>query len=189
MLCKTVSQFVTSLKTKKSDSCKIPAADLRNKGCGPGALVSGMVWLTSAITKNYAGVPTGFAALFFGGMLIFPAANLIVTTCCRRQPESPENPGKWTVLETVFPMIGGLFSAWLILPYRSEFVSLIVAMSVGAHYFGFRTAYGDWTYWLLGGIMCSIGFASILWAIPPARLRYVCHRSCGNHVWLMVPVC
>lgn len=102
-------------------------------------------------------------------MLIFPIAKLIVAFGLRRQPESKENPGGLMVVETVFPMIGGLFAAWLILPYRPEWVFPIAAITVGAHYFGFRSAYGDWTYWGFGGILCGTGFASILFQIPDGQ--------------------
>ena len=38
------------------------------------------------------------------------------------------------------------------------------------HYFGFRTAYGDWTYWGFGAVLCLIGTFSIVLAIPPSDL-------------------
>ena len=63
-------------------------------------------------------------------------------------------------------MIGGLLAAWLLLPHRPEFVFPLAAIAVGAHYFGFRTAYGDGTYWVLGGIMCLIGLATIFLKTP-----------------------
>lgn len=137
---------------------------------GPGTFISGIVWLAAAITGAYSNVSTGFTVLFFGGMLIFPASKMVILLCFRRKPESKSNPGSLIVIETIFPMIGGLFAAWLILPYRPEFVFSISAIAVGAHYFGFRTAYGDWTFWMLGFIMCSIGIASILFSIPAREM-------------------
>lgn len=133
-------------------------------------MISGIVWLAAGITEAYSNVSTGFAVLFFGGMLIFPAAKIVVLTCFHRQPESKQNPGGLIVVETIFPMIGGLFAAWLLLPHRPEFVFSVAAIAVGAHYFGFRTAYGDWTYWVLGTIMCSIGVGSILFSMPPSGI-------------------
>jgi hypothetical protein len=133
---------------------------------GPGTVISGFVWLAAGITETYIGVPTAFLVLFFGGMLIFPATYLILLAFFRRQSESDRNPGRMLVIESVFPMIGGLFAAWLILPHRPDFVFPIAAISVGAHYFSFRTAYGDWMFWVLGSIMCSIGIASIFLGMP-----------------------
>lgn len=137
---------------------------------GPGTLISGLVWLAAATTQLYAGTPTGFAVLFFGGMFIFPATKLVLNLCFRRPSESRENHGGLVVIETVFPMIGGLFAAWLLLPHRPEFVFAVSAIAVGAHYFGFRTAYGSWNFWILGAIMCSVGVTAILFAIPPREM-------------------
>ena len=67
-------------------------------------------------------------------------------------------------------MIGGLFAAWLLLPGRPEFVFSVSAIAVGTHYFGFRTAYGDWTYWVFGAVLCMIGISSIALAIPSSSL-------------------
>jgi hypothetical protein len=67
-------------------------------------------------------------------------------------------------------MIGGLFAAWLFLPEHPDYVFPIAAFSVGAHYFGFRTAYGDWTFWILGAVMCLTGIASLLYAVPPRNM-------------------
>jgi NO-binding membrane sensor protein with MHYT domain len=67
-------------------------------------------------------------------------------------------------------MIGGFLAAWLLIPYRPDFVFPMSAIAVGAHYFGFRTAYGDWTNWILGGIMCAVGIASIFYGMPASGI-------------------
>ena len=136
---------------------------------GPGAVVSGFVWLIAGATATAYGISYGFAALFFGGMLIFPIATLVVRAIFQRSSPAKENPGGLIVVETVFPMIGGLFAAWLLLPHRPDFVFPMAAIAVGAHYFGFRTAYGDATYWVLGAIMCGIGAAAIATKMPTSN--------------------
>jgi hypothetical protein len=69
-----------------------------------------------------------------------------------------------------------LFAAWLLLPYRPEFVFSVSAIAVGTLYFGFRTAYGDWTYWDFGAVLCLIGTFLIVLAIPPSEFDSV--RRC-----------
>ena len=141
---------------------------------GPGAVVSGIVWLVSGTGATANGVPLGFAVLFFGGILIFPVASLIVRSFFRPEKLSRGNPGGLTVIETVFPMLGGLLAAWLLIPYRPDLVLPLCAIAVGAHYFGFRTAYGDWTNRILGGIMCAVGIAAIFYGLPaPGAVPYV----------------
>ncbi len=136
---------------------------------GPGAIVSGFVWLASGVTAVVSNVRVGFAVLFFGGMLIFPIATFIVRTLLRRKPVSRNNPGGLTVIETTIPMIAGFLTAWLLLPYRPDFAFPVSAIAVGAHYFGFRTAYGDWTNWVLAGAMCSVGVSAIFSGLPSAN--------------------
>tara|TARA_Y100000817_G_scaffold86240_1_gene66945 strand:- start:180 stop:737 length:558 start_codon:yes stop_codon:yes gene_type:complete len=137
---------------------------------GPGAIISGGVWFAAALTAMYSSISDGFFLLFFAGMFIFPVSKLALKLVFQRGPESKSNPGSLICLETVFPMVGGLFAAWLLLPYRPEFVFSASAIAVGTHYFGFRTAYGDWTYWVFGAVLCTIGLSSIALAIPSSSL-------------------
>ena len=135
---------------------------------GPGAFVSGWVWLAAAWAASARGTAFGFVVLFFGGMLIFPVGTTLVRTVFRRPPPAAGNPGPRMVIETVFPMIGGFLAAWLLLPHRPDFVFPISAIAVGSHYFGFRTAYGDATYWVLAALMCGVGVAAIFTAAFPS---------------------
>ena len=137
---------------------------------GPGAITSGGVWLAAALTAMYSSISDGFILLFFAGMFIFPLSKLALKLLFQRSPESQSNPGGLIALETVFPMIGGLFAAWLLLPYRPDLVFSVSAIAVGTHYFGFRTAYGDWTYWVFGSALCMIGISSIVLAVPSSNL-------------------
>ena len=133
---------------------------------GPGAVVSGFVWLAAARTASTSDIATGFTVLFLGGMLIFPVATVIVRSLFHRAPPSKDNPGGRTVIETIFPMLGGFLAAWLLMPHRPDLVFPLASIAVGAHYFGFRTAYGDATYWVLGSALCLVGVAAIFIEIP-----------------------
>ena len=137
---------------------------------GPGAIISGGVWFAAALTAMYSSISDGFFLLFFAGMFLFAVSKLALKLVIQRAPESKSTPGSLICLETVFPMVGGLFAAWLLLPYRPEFVFSASAIAVGTHYFGFRTAYGDWTYWVFGAVLCTIGLSSIALAIPSSSL-------------------
>ncbi len=103
-------------------------------------------------------------------MFIFPIASFIVRYIFGRPNVTPGNPSGLIVIETIFPMIGGLLAAWLMIPYRPDFVFPISAIAVGAHYFGFRTAYGDWTNWVLGGTMCAVGIGTIFYGLPASNI-------------------
>jgi hypothetical protein len=134
-------------------------ADLRRSyvGGGPGAVVSGVVWAVAAVVFSQSGLQAGFAALFFGGMVIFPVSMLVSRTLFARAGVMAGNPGGRIVVETLPMMFVGLFVAWLLMANRPDLVFPIAAMAVGAHYFNFRTAYGDVTYYILGGLMVAVG--------------------------------
>ena len=137
--------------------------DLRRAyvGGGPGVIISALIWLVATLVQRNQGVGPGFAALFFGGMLIFPGAKLVSRTVFHRENESSSNPFGMTVLESTIAMIGGLFAAWLFLPSKPTLVFPLAAIAVGTHYFVFKTVYGDRSFWLLAGIVTAIGFGDI----------------------------
>ncbi|NNU16087.1 hypothetical protein HK107_07105 [Parvularcula sp. ZS-1/3] len=139
-------------------------ADLRRAyiGGGPGAFVSGIVWLVAAIIAEARGVGSGFVALFFGGILIFPLSSLLVRLFAKREGPVKGNPGGLLVTETLPGMFLGLLIAWVVIDSQPEWVFPIAAMAVGTHYFPFRTSYGDVLYWVLGGIMTSVGFVALM---------------------------
>ncbi|MFO0940149.1 MAG: hypothetical protein U0930_05220 [Pirellulales bacterium] len=128
------------------------------------------MWFTSGIAAHTKGMAFGFTVLFLGRMLIFPIATLILRGVFGCNKLSRTNPGGLMVIETIFPMIGGLLAAWLLLPYRPDFVFSMSAIAVGTHYFGFRSAYGDWTNWILGGAICSVGVTAIFAGLPTAPM-------------------
>lgn len=107
-------------------------------------------------------------------MFIFPVTQLLLRRVFGRANISKDNPNGLIVIETLFPMIGGFFAAWLLIPYQPDFVFPMSAIAVGTHYFGFRSAYGDWANWILGGAMSTVGASAILYRLPvPAIIPFV----------------
>jgi hypothetical protein len=124
---------------------------------GPGAIVSGLVWLVAAFVQTRSGTASAFAALFFGGMLIFPLSTLGVRSGFRREKESGENPLGMTALESTIMKIGGFLGAWLLLPVAPHYVFPLAAVAVGTHYLVFKTVYGDRLFWLFGAVITVVG--------------------------------
>ena len=102
-------------------------------GGGPGAIVSGFVWLAAGLVLQRQGFGPGFTALFFGGMLIFPIATLTSRLLFRRGAESAGNRLGRTALESTIAMIGGFVASWLFLPVRPDYVFPLAAIAVGTH--------------------------------------------------------
>lgn len=139
-------------------------ADMRRSYAdgGPGVMVSGAVWLIAALVAASRGTGVGFAALFVGGMLIFPIGALIVRLGMRRAKEAPGNQLGRTALESTIPMIASFLPAWLMLTVHPAFVFPFAAIVVGGRYFVFRTIYGDATYWLLGALILGAAMVAVL---------------------------
>lgn len=135
-------------------------------GGGPGVFVSGSTWIVAALVERSHGTQTAFAALFIGGMMIFPVSSAICRLLFRRAASASGNALGGLGLESTIMMIGGLFAAWLFLDVRPELTFPIAAIAVGTHYLPFRTIYGDRLFWLLGGLITAVGVAGIV-AAPP----------------------
>lgn len=133
---------------------------------GPGTVISGLVWAMAALVQARSGVGAGFAALFFGGMLIYPVSLLVNRALLRRPAESPGNPFGRTVLESTIAMIAGFLPAWLFVETAPALVMPLAALAVGAHYFAFRTAYGMSLFWGLGALLMAMALAAIYRVFP-----------------------
>jgi hypothetical protein len=132
----------------------------------PGSLRFRALWFAAAIVESSKGVGAAFAALFFGGMLIFPLATVASRLLFRRAKEASDNPLRAIALESTIAMIGGLFVAWLFLRFQPHYVFPVAAIAVGTHYAVFKTVYGDALFWLLGGLITAIGLLSIFEVVP-----------------------
>ncbi|WP_298195917.1 hypothetical protein [Novosphingobium sp.] len=139
-------------------------ADLRRAyvGGGPGAIVSGLVWLVAGVATARYGTAAGFVHLFIGGMLIFPLSKLVCRFGFGRANEMSGNPGGTLVLESTAALIGGLCVAWLLLPLRPGMVLPVAALAVGTRYVLFQSAYGDRVYWLLGALISVVAVTGVL---------------------------
>lgn len=145
-------------------------ADLRRSflNGGPGAIISGLVWLAAGSVWLQGGLTAGFVTLFFGGFLIYPLSVLACRFGFRRPATMKGNPGGVLVMETLPCMIGGLALAWLLIPSHPGWVFAIAAFAVGAHYFPFRTAYGHVLFLVLAAALCAAGVVAILYGVLTA---------------------
>lgn len=123
----------------------------------PGVLVSGLVWLVSGGLWARYGVATGFAALFVGGVLIFPSSLLIARLVFKAPQASPDNPLERLALESTFMLFAGMFLAYCFLRVAPDLAFPAMAIAIGVRYLVFRTVYGNPAYWVLGGSLATLG--------------------------------
>jgi hypothetical protein len=155
-------------------------------GGGPGAVVSGLVWLAAFIVAGQQGIPAAFTVLFFGGMLIFPLSLLVERVAFRRPKESPGNTMPMIALESTICMIAGLIAAWLMLKHAPHLTFPLAAIAVGTHYLPFKTLYGDRTYWVLGAVITLIGLVAIFPVVtmPGGTILAVALVEIAFGIWL-----
>jgi hypothetical protein len=67
-----------------------------------GQFVSGVVWLTSAGLAVWRGPRASILMLVIGGVLIFPATELLIRAVGERVPVSPANALRWLGMQVAF---------------------------------------------------------------------------------------
>ena len=134
-------------------------ADLRRAYAGgaPGVLVSGLVWLVTGAALALRPVETAFLVLFLGGMAIFPASVALSRLALKAAPVDKANRLDRLGLESTFILFAAALIAWSLLPIAAAMAIPAFATLVGVRYFVFATLYDDRIYWVLGGIIATIG--------------------------------
>ena len=123
----------------------------------PGVFVSGLVWLIAGALWQTRDLATGFAALFVGGILIFPVSTLLCRLVFRAPTATRGNPLERLALESTFVLFAGIFLAWCFLQVAPELAFPAMAVAIGVRYFIFRTVYGNAAYWGLGALLAMAG--------------------------------
>lgn len=132
-----------------------------NVAGAPGVLVSGIVWVVAGLVWLRLDIPRAFAVLFFGGMAIVPIALFIARVLFRIPKPADENPLDRLGLESTFPLFAGLLISYALLRIDPDLVFPVMAITIGARYFSFRTIYGDAFYWILATALVAIGVAAL----------------------------
>ncbi|MCM4166097.1 hypothetical protein KCTC52924_03011 [Arenibacter antarcticus] len=135
-------------------------------GGGPGALASGLVWLTAGITALVSTQQISVLLFFFGGMLIHPMGIMLSKLLKRSGKHIKGNPLSYLALESTFLLFIGLFIAYLVLQIRPNYFFSIMILIIGARYLVFSTIYGMRIYWVFGATLIISGFIGILFNTP-----------------------
>lgn len=126
-------------------------------GGAPGVAVSGVVWLVAGLIWDARGADTAFAALFVGGMAIFPLS-LVISRALGAKPVSKTNALNQLGFETTVPLFAGLLVAHTLIDKSPLLAFALFAAIIGARYFAFATLYRDRSYWLLGALLMAISY-------------------------------
>lgn len=131
-----------------------------------GQLVSGVLWLASAILATWSTPTAAIAVLVLGGVLIFPLTQGTLRLMGRRAGLPPGHPMNGLAMQAAFvlplhlPLVG---AAAL---YRLEWFYPAFMIALGAHYLPFVFLYGMPHFAVLGAFLVLAGLALALYGPP-----------------------
>lgn len=155
-----MSHLPNHSKNNDIDNIYHAQSDMR-KGYANGSLgviVSGAVWLVSALVAQYVSAHTAVWTLFFGGMLIFPLGLLLCKALGIPGKHAKVNPLGNLAMEGTFFMLMCIPLALLLSQQNPAWFFQGMLLIIGGRYLTFTTLYGKKAYWVLGGLLGMAAF-------------------------------
>lgn len=151
-----------------NDSIRQHQKDMRD-GYGNGALgiiVSGLVWIVSAIVAFQFSEKHAIWTLFFGGTMIFPLSMLLGKVAGIRGTHKKGNPLGNLALEGTVLMIMCIPIAYVVSLQQSAWFFNAMLLIIGGRYLTFNSIYGIKLYWLLGALLGIAGYLLFIFRVP-----------------------
>ncbi len=133
-----------------------------------GQLVSAVVWLAASAAATWGSMGAGMAALWFGGMLIFPLTTLVLRLTGRPASLERGHPFAALASQIAFTVPLGLLVALALGTARPELFFPAAMVIVGAHYLPFVFLYGMRLFAALAGVLVAGGAALAVSSQAPA---------------------
>ena len=126
-----------------------------------GPLVSAVIWAAANAVFTWGSPAAGMAALFFGGMLIFPLGTLVMKTLGGPTALPKGHPSAALAMQCAFTVPLGLLIAIALGSYEPAFFFPATLIIVGAHYLVFISLYGMRLYAVLAGALILLGVTTM----------------------------
>lgn len=118
-----------------------------------GIIISGLVWLTSAIVSSQFSDKKAIWTLLIGGMFIFPLSVVLAKVIGISGNHTKGNPlGNLAMEGTIF-MLMCLPLAFGLSSLHVEWFFQAMLMIIGGRYLTFASIYGIKLYWILGALL------------------------------------
>jgi hypothetical protein len=118
-----------------------------------GLAASSIAWFAACVTSLIGSPRDAIAALFIGGMLIFPVSVVFSKLAGRTGTHSKGNPLAGLAIETTIWMCLSIpiliFAFW----QRPGMFFAAMMVIIGGRYLTFATLYGMRIYWICGGLL------------------------------------
>lgn len=118
-----------------------------------GIIISGLIWLTSAIVSQQFSNKQAIWTLLIGGMFIFPLSILLAKVIGISGTHTKENPLGSLAMEGTISMIMCLPLAFGLSLQHIEWFFQAMLMIIGGRYLTFASIYGIRLYWILGAVL------------------------------------
>ena len=118
-----------------------------------GPLVSSVIWAAASAVFTWGSAAAGMAALFFGGMLIFPLGTLVMKLLGGPTALPKGHPSAALAMQCAFTVPLGLLVAIALGSYEPVLFFPAALIIVGAHYLLFISLYGTRLFAVLAGAL------------------------------------
>lgn len=116
----------------------------------PGILVSGLVWVTSALVCFLLGVHQGVWTLLIGGALIYPLSLVVTKALGRSAQTSKTNALNQLGMASTFWLILCCAMAYGLFVFKPVLFFPAMMATIGCRYMVFASMYGKSIFWILG---------------------------------------
>jgi hypothetical protein len=132
-----------------------------------GQLVSGVLWLISAVLATWAGRSAAITVLVVAGFFIFPLTKLGLKVIGHKATVAKDNPLNLLGMQAAFvlPLCLPLVGAAAL--YRPGWFYPAFMILLGAHYLPFVTLYGMKMFYVLAGVLFTAGVMLALYVRLP----------------------
>lgn len=135
-----------------------------------GQLVSGAVWLVAAAVGTWGSTGAAVAALWLGGMLIFPLTTLALRVSGRPAALPTGHPMASLAVQIAFTVPLGLLVALALAGERPDLFFPASMIIVGAHYLPFVFLYGMRLFAVLAALLVGGGVVVAMSGAGPFSL-------------------
>ena len=118
-----------------------------------GIIISGLIWLTSAIVSFQFSAKEAIWTLLIGGVFIHPLSVLKGKTMGLSGKHKKGNPFGNLAMEGTIFMLMCLPIAFGLSLQHSEWFFQAMLLIIGGRYLTFASIYGKRIYWILGGVL------------------------------------
>lgn len=132
---------------------------LSHQNGGPGVVISGIVWLSAAVTTYVGSFSAGILVFFVGGMFIHPVS-LLISGKLKKEEVTPDKQLTRLAMFTLPILFGGLYLAYVMSQQHEALFFPIMAAAIGIRYLVFQKIYGIGSFVTLGATLIIIGIAA-----------------------------